>query len=66
MEFRAEHDPDPLDVEFLETQIRREASDATGLGDEVELAIFVPMPARWWQASAGGPGGTAVSYRASG
>ena len=41
MEFRAEHDPDPLDVEFLETQIRREASDATGLGDEVELAIFV-------------------------
>jgi GNAT superfamily N-acetyltransferase len=41
MEFNAEHDPDPLDVEFLETQIRGEASAATGLGDEVELAIFV-------------------------
>lgn len=41
MEFHVEHDPDPLDVEFLETQIRREASAATGLGDEVELAIFV-------------------------
>jgi GNAT superfamily N-acetyltransferase len=41
MELHAEHDPDPLDVEFLETQIRREASAATGLGDEVELAIFV-------------------------
>jgi GNAT superfamily N-acetyltransferase len=41
MELHAEHDPDPLDVEFLETQIRREASAATGLGDEAELAIFV-------------------------
>ena len=41
MELHAEHDPDPLDVEFLETQIRREASAATGLGDELELAIFV-------------------------
>jgi GNAT superfamily N-acetyltransferase len=41
MELHAEHDPDPLDVEFLETQIRREASAVTGLGDEVELAIFV-------------------------
>ena len=41
MELHVEHDPDPLDVEFLETQIRREASAATGLGDEVELAIFV-------------------------
>ncbi len=41
MELHAEPDPDPLDVEFLETQIRREASAAMGLGDEVELAIFV-------------------------
>ena len=41
MEFRVEDDPDPLDVEFLETQIRREASAAMGLGDEAELAIFV-------------------------
>ncbi len=41
MEFRVEGDPDPRDVEFLETQIRREASAAMGLGDEVELAIFV-------------------------
>ena len=41
MEFHVEDDPDPLDVEFLETQIRREASAAMGLGDEVELAIFV-------------------------
>ena len=41
MEFRVEDDPDPLDVEFLETQIRREASAAMELGDEVQLAIFV-------------------------
>jgi GNAT superfamily N-acetyltransferase len=41
VEFHVEDDPDPLDVEFLEAQIRREASAATGLGDEVELAIFV-------------------------
>jgi hypothetical protein len=41
VEFRVEDDPDPLDIEFLETQIRREASAAMGLGDEVELAIFV-------------------------
>ena len=41
MEFHIEDDPDPLDIEFLETQIRREASAAMGLGDEVELAIFV-------------------------
>ncbi len=41
MEFRVEDDPDPLDVEFLETQIRHHASAAMGLGDEVELAIFV-------------------------
>ena len=41
MEFHVEDDPDPLDVEFLEAQIRREASAATGLDDEVELAIFV-------------------------
>ena len=40
MEFQVEGNPDPLDVEFLETQIRCEASDAMGLGDEVELAIF--------------------------
>ena len=41
MELHVEDDPDPLDIGFLETQIRREASGATGLGDEVELAIFV-------------------------
>jgi GNAT superfamily N-acetyltransferase len=41
VDFRVEHDPDPLDVEFLEAQIRLEASAAMGLGDEVELAIFV-------------------------
>ena len=41
VEFQVEDDPDPLDIEFLETQIRREASAAMGLGDEVELAIFV-------------------------
>ena len=41
MEFHVEDDPDPLDVEFLEMQIRREASAVMGLGDEVELAIFV-------------------------
>ena len=41
MEFQVEDDPDPLDIRFLETQIRREASAAMGLGDEVDLAIFV-------------------------
>ena len=41
MEFRVEDNPDPLDVEILEAQIRREASAAMGLGEEVELAIFV-------------------------
>jgi GNAT superfamily N-acetyltransferase len=41
VEFQVEDDPDPLDIAFLETQIRREASEAMGLGDEVDLAIFV-------------------------
>ena len=41
MDLHVESQPDPLDVEFLEIQIRREASDAMGLGDESELAIFV-------------------------
>jgi GNAT superfamily N-acetyltransferase len=41
VELRVEDDPDPIEIEFLETQIRREASAAMGLGDEVELAIFV-------------------------
>jgi GNAT superfamily N-acetyltransferase len=40
-EFRVEDRPDPADIEVLETQIRREASAAMGLGDETELAIFV-------------------------
>jgi GNAT superfamily N-acetyltransferase len=41
LEFGAEEHPDPLDIEFLEVQIRSEASAAMGLGDEVDLAIFV-------------------------
>ena len=41
MEFQIEDDPEPGDIEFLETEIRREASAAMGLGEEVELAIFV-------------------------
>ena len=41
MEFRAEYFPDPADIEFLEAQIRREASATMGLGDEQDLAIFV-------------------------
>jgi GNAT superfamily N-acetyltransferase len=41
MEFHVEDHPDPLDVELLETNIRTEASTVKGLGDEVELAIFV-------------------------
>ncbi len=41
MEFHIEDHPDPRDIGFLETQIRREASAAMGLGDEVDLAIFV-------------------------
>jgi GNAT superfamily N-acetyltransferase len=41
VELHVEDNPDPRDVQFLETQIRREASAAMGLGDDVELAIFV-------------------------
>ena len=41
MEFHIEDQPDPLDIEFLEAQIRREASAAMGLADEIDLAIFV-------------------------
>jgi GNAT superfamily N-acetyltransferase len=39
--FEVEDRPDPRDLDFIEAQIRREASAAMGLGDEVELAIFV-------------------------
>jgi len=38
---RAEDRPDPDDIEVLEAEIRREAATATGLGDDVDLAIFV-------------------------
>ncbi|HZO66416.1 MAG TPA: GNAT family N-acetyltransferase [Kribbellaceae bacterium] len=41
MELHVEDHPDPLDVDLLESHIRREASAAMGLGAEVELAIFV-------------------------
>ena len=41
MEFHVEDDPDPLDIEFIERQIRLEASATMGLGEERELAIFV-------------------------
>jgi GNAT superfamily N-acetyltransferase len=41
VELDVEDNPDPRDLEFLETQIRREASTAMGLGNEAELAIFV-------------------------
>ena len=41
MELHIEDHPDPLDIEILETQIRHEASAAMGLGDEIDLAIFV-------------------------
>ena len=41
MELVVEDHPDPLDIELLETQIRSEASAATGLGEEIDLAIFV-------------------------
>jgi GNAT superfamily N-acetyltransferase len=41
LELEVEDDPDPLDLEVLETGIRRAASAATGLGEQVELAIFV-------------------------
>jgi GNAT superfamily N-acetyltransferase len=41
VELDVEENPDPRDIETLEREIRREASAAMGLGDEVELAIFV-------------------------
>ena len=66
-EFRVEDHPDPADIEVLETQIRREASAAMGLGDEADLAIFVRDAGRIVaRASADGPGATAVNCRASG
>ena len=40
-EFHVEDHPDPLDLDVLETQIRREASAAMGLSDEADPAIFV-------------------------
>ena len=40
-EFRVEDQPDPADIEVLETQIRPEPSAAMGLGGEAGLAIFV-------------------------
>src|SRR6188472_638714 len=41
MRFEVEDRPDPDDVDVLEAHIRAEASSAKGLGEEVELAIFV-------------------------
>ena len=41
MELQVEGEPDPLDIEFLETQVGRAASVAMGVGDEVELAVIV-------------------------
>jgi GNAT superfamily N-acetyltransferase len=41
VEFHVEDNPDPRDLEHLESRIRDEASSAMGLGDEVDLAIFV-------------------------
>ena len=41
MDFHVEDHPEPRDIDVLETQIRREASVAMGLGDEVDLAIFI-------------------------
>ena len=41
MVLEVEDDPEPLDVEFLEAQIRLEAAATMGLSDERELAIFV-------------------------
>ena len=41
VEFQVEDLPDLGDIELLEARIRREASAAMGLGDEIDLAIFV-------------------------
>jgi GNAT superfamily N-acetyltransferase len=41
VEFQIEDHPDPHDIEGLEAHIHREASAAMGLGEEVDLAIFV-------------------------
>jgi hypothetical protein len=66
IEHVVESDPDPLEIEFLEIAIRREASAATGLGDEVELAISSVRAEPSSPASAAGRGVTAASSRASG
>jgi GNAT superfamily N-acetyltransferase len=41
VDFEVEVHPDPSDIEFLEDRIHREASTAIGLGDEMELAVFI-------------------------
>jgi hypothetical protein len=41
VEFHVEDHPDPLEIEMLEAHIRREASAAMGLGNDVDPAIFV-------------------------
>jgi hypothetical protein len=66
VEFHVKDHPDPLDIEVLETQIRREASAAMGLGDEVDLAIFVRDAGTTVAGISGWTWATAVNCRASG
>lgn len=41
MDLCVEDNPNPLDAALLEAQIHRETIDASGHGDEIELAVFV-------------------------
>ncbi len=59
-------DPDPLDIEFLEAQIRREASPPWDSVTKSSWRSSCATPARSSPASAGGHGATAASCRASG
>ena len=66
MEFHVEDQPDPLDIEVLETQIRHAASAPWDSATKSIWRSSCATPARSSPASADGPGVTAVSCRAYG
>ena len=66
VEFQVEGNPDPLDIEFLEAQIRREASAAMGSATRSSWRSSCATATRSSPVSAAGPGATAASCRASG
>lgn len=41
MEFEVQDDPDPGELDLIETEVRASAAAATGIGDEHDLAVLV-------------------------